>query len=253
MRRILLLAAVLALVTAACKIETNFAATIEADGTGVLVAELGFDDEAKDLLLQGGADPFEGNDLANVPGATTSEETRGDMTFYLIEVPFDDVEQLEQGLLGNENALVNTFDVTVTPDRVTVNGTADAETLGDQAEGFDPALFEESVSANIKLTLPGRILSHNADSQDGNTLMWEVPIFGGTLDIQAESDPTQDPAGDGGGFPIWLIVLIVVVVVGAIAYFVVRGRSGGGTSTAEAPTAPEPEGDAMPPTPPPAE
>lgn len=252
MRRILLLAAVLALVTAACKIETNFAATIEADGTGVLVAELGFDDEAAELLLQGGvADPFEGNDLASVPGATTSQETRGDMTFYLIEVPFDDVEQLEQGLLGNENALVNTFDVTVTPDRVTVEGKADADALGEQAEGFDPAMFEESVSASIRLTLPGRILSHNADSQDGNTLTWEVPIFGGTLDIQAESDPTQEPGGDGGGFPIWLIVLIVVVVVGAVAFFVVRGRSGG--TPAIAPAAPEAPEDETPPTPPPVE
>jgi hypothetical protein len=251
MRRILMLAAAVALITAACKIETNFAATIEADGTGVLVAELGFDDEAQDLLLQGGADPFEGNDLAEVPGATTSEETRGDMTFYLIEVPFDDVEQLEQGLLGNENALVNTFDVTVTEDRVTVSGTADAETLGEQADGFDPALFEESVSASIKLTLPGRILSHNADSQDGNTLTWAVPIFGGTLDIQAESDPTQEPGGDGGGFPIWLIVLIVVVVVGAAAFFVVRGRSGG--TPAATPAAPDAPGGDTPPMPPPAE
>ncbi len=252
MRRILLLAAVLALVTAACKIETNFAATIEADGSGVLVAELGFDEEAQDLLLQGGADPFEGNDLAEIPGATTSEETRGDMTFFLIEAPFDSVEQLEQGLLGNENALVNTFDVTVTEDRVTVSGTADAEELGEQAEGFDPEIFEESVSASIRLTLPGRILSHNADSQDGNTLTWVVPIFGGTLDIQAESDPTQEPAGDGGGFPIWLIVVIVVVVVAAIAFVVLRGRSGG--TPAAAPAAPEaPTGETPPMPPPPAE
>jgi hypothetical protein len=245
-----MLAVVVALITAACKIETNFAATIEADGTGVLIAELGFDDEAQDLLFQGGADPFEGNDLAQVPGATTSEETRGDMTFYLIEVPFDDVEQLEQGLLGDENALVNAFDVTITENRVKVSGTADAESLDEQAEGFDPAIFEESVSASIRLTLPGRILSHNADSQDGNTLTWAVPIFGGTLDIQAESDPTQEPGGDGG-FPIWLIVLIVVVVVGAVAFFVVRGRSGG--TPAAAPADPDAIGDATPPTPPPAE
>jgi hypothetical protein len=232
--------------------QTNFAATIEADGTGVLLAELGFDDEARDLLLQGGADPFEGNDLAAVPGATTSEETRGDMTFYLIEVPFDDVAELEQGLLGNENAFMNAFDVTITEDRVTVSGTADAEALGEQAEGFDPAIFEESVSASIRLTLPGRILSHNADAQDGNTLTWAVPIFGGTLEIQAESDPTQDPGGDDGGFPIWLIALIVVVVVGAAAFFAVRGRSGG-TAAAAAAGPDAAVGDTPPIPPPPAE
>jgi hypothetical protein len=247
MRKTLVLLAAVALLTAACKIETNFGAVINPDGSGTVIAELGFDDEAAELLLSG-EDPFEGNDLSALPGAETSEERRGDMTYYIIEAPFDDVSQLQDALVQNDNALLSGFDVTVTEDRVTVSGTASGDELSSQAEGFDPAVFEESVSANIHITLPGRILSHNADQVDGNKLTWAVPLFGGDLNIQAESDPTQEPAGDGGGFPIWVIALIVVVALAAIAWFVLRGRSG----TPAAPAAPAPPAEGQAPPPPPA-
>ncbi len=249
MRKAMILVAAVALLTAACKIETNFEAVINADGSGTLIAELGFDEEAQELLLQG-EDPFEGNDLSDLPGAETREETRGDMTYFIIEAPVDDVAELEQGLLQNENALLENFEITVTDTLVTVAGTASGEQLSSEAEGFDPELFEDSVSANIRITMPGRILEHNADSQDGNTLTWAVPLLGGDLDIQAQSDPTGSPAGDGGGFPIWLIALIAVVVVGALAYlFVFRNR---GTGVGQPPAA-APEAEGTPPPPPPAE
>ena len=41
MRRLIVIAAVLALVTAACKLETNFGAVINADGSGTIIGEIG--------------------------------------------------------------------------------------------------------------------------------------------------------------------------------------------------------------------
>lgn len=231
MRRLIVFASLLALVATACKLETNFGAVINADGSGTIIAEIGVDDEAAELFLDGG-DPFDGNDLSSAPGARTSQERRGDLTYYIVEVDVDDITDAEQQLIDSENALLSNLDITVTDTRVSVSGSASADgTLGDQAEGFDPGAFEDAISATVYFTLPGAILSHNADRQDGNKLFWDVPVLGGTLDIQAESDPAGTPASGSSGIPTWAYGLIGVVLLGALYYFM-KGRSEGGSAAA---------------------
>ena len=78
--------------------------------------------------------------------------------------------------------------------------------------------------------MPGSIGSHNADRRDGNTLFWDISVLGGTLNIQAESDPTGTPAsGSSDGFPVWAYGVIAAVLLGALYYFR-KGNSGGGDS-----------------------
>ena len=237
MRRLIVMASLLALVATACKIETNFGAVIGANGSGTMVAEVGMDEEAQGFLLTDTTDPFEGNDLAECEGARTREENRGDMKFWIIECDVDDITEFESMMSTSDNTFIQDFNITVTDTLVTVSGTASAEdTLGSEAEGFDPTVFEESISANLKITMPGRILEHNADSQSGNTLTWEIPVLGGTLDVQASSDPTGNPAGGGGGgFPIWLIAVIVVVVLGFVYYLYTQNKKKGDAASAATP------------------
>jgi len=232
MRRLIIVAALLALATAACKLETNFGAVINADGSGTIIAEIGLDDEAAELFLEG-ADPFDGNELADAPGARTRQERRGDLTYYIVEIDVDDITAAEQQLIDNENSLLSGLDISVTDDLVTVSGTASAdETLGGESEGFDPAVFQDSISASVYFTMPGSITEHNADRQDGNTLYWDIPVLGGTLNIQAESDPRGTPASSSDGFPVWAYAVIAAVLLGAIYYFM-KGRSGGGAASTD--------------------
>ncbi len=233
MRRLIVLASLLALVATACKLETNFGAVINADGSGTIIGEIGFDDEAAELFLEGG-DPFEGNELADTPGARTRQERRGDLTFYIVEIDVDDITDADQQLIDNESSLLSNLEITVTDNLVTVRGSASAEdSLGGDTEGFDPGVLEDAISANVYFTLPGSILSHNADRQDGNTLFWEVPVLGGTLDIRAESDPTGTPASSSSdGFPVWAYGIIAAVLLGALYYFR-KGKSGGGDSASD--------------------
>jgi len=243
MRRLIVVVALVALAATACKLETNYGAVINTDGTGKIIAEIGMDEEAQGFFLQEGTDPFAGQALGEIPGATTRQETRGDMTFYVIEADVDDVSQIEDMMLNDSESLFKTFSVTVTDSRVTVSATADAaDTLGAQAEGFDPTVFEDSISANVKLTLPGRILTNNADRVEGNTLIWAVPVLGGTLDLQAESDPNGSPAGDGGGFPMWILVVAAAVVVAIVVYVIMQRRK-----VVPAVAAPDPMDDLPPP------
>ena len=253
MRRLFVISALVVLVATACKIETNIGAVINKDGSGTIVAELGMDEEAKGFFLQEGQDPFEGQALSSEPGARTREETRGDLTFYIIEVDVADVTNFQDQMVAGSDDLLSNFDITVTDDKVTVSATADAtDTLGSQAEGFDPTVFQDSISANVRITMPGRILSHNADSVEGNTLIWEIPVLGGSLDIQAESDPNGTPAGDSSGFPMWILAIVAVVVVAIVVYVVMQRRKPAVAGTAVTGTPPTGTGDTTAP-PPPAE
>lgn len=237
MRRLIVMASLLALVATACKIETNIGTIINADGSGTIITEVGMDEEAMGFL--GTTDPFEGNELAGCEGARTREEKRGDMTFYILECDVADVTELENAMTESGDTMLTSFDITVTDALVSVSGTASAEdALGSEAEGFDPALLEDSISANLKITLPGRILEHNADSRSGNTLTWKIPILGGTLDVAASSDPSGTPSGGGdggGGFPMWLIAVIAAVVLGGGYYLWTQNKKKGGAAPADTP------------------
>jgi hypothetical protein len=227
MRRLIALAAMVALVTAACKIETNFGAVIRADGSGTIIFEVGMDDEAQGFFMQDTDNPFEDQDLADLPDARQRTERRGDMTFWILEADVEDIRSFQDDIVGDESAMLDSFTITITDDLVTVSGTASADdTFGGGDAGFDPQMLEDSISANIKITMPGSITSHNADSRNGNELTWRVPVTGGSLNIQAESDPTGTPAsGGGGGIPIWVFVALAVVAALAVLYFLNKRRT----------------------------
>ena len=233
MRRFFVLAAVLAVVLAGCKIETNVNATIDADGTGTVAYEIGLDDEAMRFFTQSGEDPF-----ADAPAdATTRTEERDGMTYYIIEQTFDGADELIRLMTEEDDSPFETFSASFSASEVSVSGTT-GDTGGGmidpgELEGFDPGLIEESFSASVKITMPGEVTSSNADSQDGSTLTWDVPLLGGALEIQAQSDPTKS-GGGGGGFPAWLIVVIAVLVVAAIGFFVMNRRKPAASAPAAA-------------------
>ena len=70
---------------------------------------------------------FEGNELGEIPGAETSTETRGDMTFYIISVPVEDVTNIERELGADDNQLAQDVEITFTDELVTVSATASGE------------------------------------------------------------------------------------------------------------------------------
>lgn len=247
MRRVMAIVALVALVTAACKIETNFGAVINADGSGTISFEIGMDDEAQQWFLEGD-DPFEDQDFGDLPGARLTTERRGDMDFWILEADVDDITDFQDEFVGGDS-LLDSFSITFTDDRVVVRGTASAEdAFGDEGgdDMLDPQMFEDAISANVRITMPGAIVSHNATSQEGNTLIWRVPVLGGeALDIQAESDPTGSPAGSGGGIPMWVIIALAAVAALGVLYFLNRKKAAPASATSAPPMT-----DEVPPAPP---
>jgi predicted small secreted protein len=243
MRRLLPLVALLALLTAACRIETNIGADIKANGSGVITAEIGYDEEAAGLIEQfgEGEDLFTENPLADLPNVQVSEEDRDGMHYRVYTAEVEDVEAfITERMAGESGGLIEQFSLTIEPDRVEVTGRGSAgaamEGAGDFEGMTNPALLAESLSINLRLTLPGKILEHNADSQDGSTLTWSIPFTGEALDIRAVSDPSQS---EGGGFPLWAIIVIAAVVVAGIAAIALVGRRRSRTAVAPPPPPPD--------------
>jgi hypothetical protein len=255
MRRLLILVAALALLTTACKIEINAEFVINADQSGQVILEIGYDDEIAELAAAEGGSPTEllGDfDLEDVPGAEMTTERRGDMNFSIVKVPIDDYTQADA--LGGDltSGLTDDFQITFTEDRVTVRGSTTLDdALGDDgaAPAFPPEMMAEFFSINIKATMPGKILDHNATSQDGNTLTWEVDLASAAIDIFAESNPNE--SAGGSSMLLYALIGAAVIVAAVLAWMMMRKRSG--PAPAAAAPAPPASDESAPPAPPPAE
>ncbi|MCJ7726384.1 MAG: hypothetical protein MUP76_08380 [Acidimicrobiia bacterium] len=264
MRRILILVAALALLTTACKIQVNAEFTINADKTGAVVLEFGYDDEIKELAESSGESPdsmFGDMGLEDAPNAEVTTERRGDMTFQIVTVPIDDVTAAE-GLGGEMGAgLTDDFTITFTDDLVTVTGSTTLDdALGGDSEdmaGIPPEMLSEFFEVNIRITMPGEILDHNATSRDGNTLTWNVNLTDPSISISAQSNPNA--SAGGGNTMVYIIIAAAVVLLGLLLWLFMKKRGAASGTTAppmtmdDSAAPPMTIDDSLPPAPPPSE
>ena len=241
MRKMWPVLAALVVLTSACRLETNVTINVEEDGSGTFVTELGLDDEMQGLLesFGGSEDLLSGLDL----GGETPVETRteGEMTYFAASQAFTDIAQLRSLLEENQDqAAFDDFQLDVDEDGALL--VAKTGPLGTQ-DGVDvdslpidpSALTDDVFSANVFVTLPGKVVRHNANEvmADGR-LRWQISLTE-PLDIEAESSLTE------GGLP-WLPIGIAAVAVLGIGGFLVTRRKDDSSSAAlratEAPPAP---------------
>lgn len=210
MRKLWPIAILLALMTTACRIEANLDLVIEEDGSGTYTSEVGFDEEVQQALsVFGDTDELLGALDLGVPDASTSERIEGDMTYSVVTSEFADAGELTQIILENvegDNPF-DSFAIDVTEDGATVDASVRlpeglAGTLGG-APDLGDAL---DASIAVKITMPGKIVSSNADRTIGdNQLVWDIGFTDTEVVIEAESTFKED------GFPFWIIILVILV------------------------------------------
>ena len=218
MRKVFLLIAALAVILAGCRVETNIVLDIEEDGSALVGAEVGYDEEFAQLLEQSGADP---DDLfGDLPVETgddvvTIERTEGDMTYTGLLSEVDDLSTFapDSAELEGFTSFSYTFDDDGAELAATISAD-DANLGGDELGefGFDPSqLTDEFFSANVVVTMPGDVTEHNADvvRSDG-TLVWKIPLTG-TAQINATSSFGTSSAN------LLLILLVGLLLIGVIA------------------------------------
>jgi hypothetical protein len=217
MRTLLLLAAALTLLVSACKVEVNQSLAVNEDGSGSFSAEVGFDEEFRQLMEgfgEGELDLEEGfGSGTEFPGGETYERSEGEFTYYGATFEFDDIEELEEfidGAGGSEVAL-ESFSFELDDEGAAMRAVIAAEDIAGEEgglglEGFDPSqITEDFFSVNYIVAMPGTVTKHNANEVlfDGR-LRWSIPITGATLEAFAESE--------FGGSSLWWIWLIVGIV-----------------------------------------
>ena len=211
------LALLLALVTAACRIEANLDLVINEDGSGTYTAEVGFDEEIQQAFATfGDPDEFLGALDFGVPGAQSSERVEGDMTYSVVTSDFEDANELTETIQANiEENPFDQFEIVVDDEGATVDALIQfPEALSSALNEAGSAVDQLDASITVNITMPGRVVSSNADQTIGdNQLVWNIAFTDSEVAITAEATFQEE------GFPYWIIILIVLVAGALVAWW----------------------------------
>lgn len=212
MRRYLFLIAALTLVLSACRVESVITLDIESDGSALIAAELGYDEEFQQLLGDSGFDLSDlSDDLPDFGGddIVQTERTEGDMTYVGVSAEVDDLSEFGEGQTAED--LFSSFSYTFDDDSASLDATVSSDALGDTGGEFpiDPGeLTGDFFRAVVVVTMPGTVTQDNADEvRSDGALVWNIPLTGGDLRIQATSEI------DGGG-PSNLLIIALTTLLG---------------------------------------
>lgn len=225
--------ALLAVLASGCQLDLELGVTVDRDGAGRLTIRL-----AADEALMAWTDSQDVAPFAFITGArgelesagwrVTDETTSGGARSVELSRGFSGPAEFERltgelarTLAGPELTLLEPMDLTVTDDRIRLEGAASlrptdavaehgltpeetvallrgeppAGETGGEGPGNPPA--GEGLSYRIRTTLPGEVLESTATDRDGRTLQWVVPP-GEDVTIRAVAnrpDRTRWPLG----------------------------------------------------------
>ena len=267
--RILLpiLSAALALVLASCEIRIHTDLTVEEDGSGVLSSETSIDDQLMRMAEMSGEeiapDEMLTEELLPDGGEWSIEPVTGDYTGLRVSLAFDSLDDLRaqlddmtaatggafdemfggEGMAGGSDladmaagaGILSDFSLTRDGDAfvfraaVPDTGALMDEAMGDDSMFMDMSMLDDVFDIRFALTLPGEIVSSNADLVTGQTLIWELSLNDRARVMEARSEVP----GAGAGMIIALAVALLVLA--AIVYIAVDRRRRRSAEEAAAP------------------
>jgi len=100
----------------------------------------------------------------------------------------------------------------------TVSGNyVSSDVMGDTGDLEDFGVSFADIDMKMSITMPGRIISHNATEQKGNKLIWDL-TGSAVTSIEAKSEAR------GGGAWIWIIIIIVLIAAGVVVFLFLRKK-----------------------------
>ena len=241
MKRYIPFFAVLVLVLSACTIRLDVDLVVNEDETGTFSLFMGFDDELRDLMAQGGGEDLDlTEDLSDVPeGWTVEEVTEDGFEGVRISTDYDSFDDLNAKLSemsedtdgGVGTDFLSDFGLTRDGDEFRFEADASGVDEGlsgalgesggeDMLSGLDPSsIMGDLFEIRFNLTMPGSIGEHNADVINGNRLTWN-------LDLTEENQTFRAVSTIGGGSSALLFggIAAAAVVVAGVGVAAVRRR-----------------------------
>ncbi len=228
MRKFLFIFALLAIALSACRAESNVILTIEEDGSATVGAEIGFDQEFRDLLEQAGATPDDMFSMLSGSGGDDLQpilRTEGDMTYFGASSSVDDLSTLDLSREGldffSEFFSAFSYDFDDSSARLTATVEAADFSGGGEDFPFDPSAITGDVfSANVIVSMPGTIDEHNADEvRSDGTLVWSIPLLGSTTIVA-----TSKYGSGSSSWIFWVLGGVLVVGIAAAATATIVSR-----------------------------
>ena len=243
--RLLLLSMIGALLLTACEFRVFADLAIEADESGTFTVELSMDDALASLAGDELGDELPiGEDLLPEDW-TTAVVSEDGFTGIRATVPFESLtalqavlsalaategESTDLGLLdflaGALPARVgDTFRFGLTIPAI-LEGFLD-DGLAESPVPLSPSMLDQFLDIRISVTLPGDIVSHNADLHTGNLLVWNLSLTDSGRTLEAESQLPQPGVGTA---IVWVAVAASLIIV-IVLVVMVRSRQGRGSLT----------------------
>lgn len=219
-RRFLLLAS-LTLALSACEVRTHLLIDAGDLSAGTITAEVGFDEEFRDLMDESGGE--EGDVLGELESSAEEEGWEaesfvdGDIEGYRITREFSSLEELQElmssSMLSEEWGYTDLSFTEENGDFVfEASGGNPMEEISGE-EGFGEMSDFLTIDFQIAVTFPGDVEEHNGVLED-RTVTWDLD------DLESDDGTLFGRSSIGGGFP-WAILgglLLALVVAGAVIW-----------------------------------
>jgi hypothetical protein len=170
---------------------------IEPDGSGELQMGIGFSQEERaNLEKQNPNQQDFCNTSQSSPGLTVLEEPRGDETWCINIMRFNDLDELRDLYGQQEGITINRLEISDGMFYYDIDVDLSSEDSG----------FSVLTEMTWSVVLPGASMAHNADQVDGNTLTWQPAPKSGIVNLRTESEAPQSgiPFPPCGAAFIWI-------------------------------------------------
>jgi hypothetical protein len=168
----------------------------------------------------------------------TTERTDGEMTYYGVTTMVEDLSSFDT--TGAAGDVFSSFSYTFDDETAQLQASVTADTIGEAGGDLpiDPSeITDDFFSASVVVMMPGAVTSSNADEvRSDGALVWDLPITGGEVTIEATSDI-------GGGGTSNLLIIVIALILGlsiiAIVVATIMNRRRSERAVAEASSAHE--------------
>ena len=231
------LSLIAALILTACEFRIHANLMIDEDESGTLSLEISMDEELAALAGGNfGSQLAIGEDM--VPAGWTAEVISDDgYEGILATTGFDSFDQLDERLARladeagtTETPLPTEFIGGISPSReddtflfrlVIPEEGLIGEGLEQSPIPLDIGMLDEVFDIRFTLTLPGEIVTNNADVVTGQNLMWDISLTDSGRVLEAES---QLPGSGRDMIIVWGAVVLALLVVGYLVFKLRRRR-----------------------------